>query len=138
VIPGINNTDGLDSETVELVQQYLQEMAVEEAMATDERMAAIGRFNQDGARSLNGVGEVASRFDLGHFFIQSTLQGANPRDPDFKPWLAKQAGSEYARVKCAGTKALVGFRGDYDLPPRDPKFHKVYASQPTASAAIAA
>lgn len=110
-----------------MVGEIFQDMALREALQSERNMAAIGAANRDQSWSLNGMGEVRTRFDAGHFFQSAALQGANPNDPGFKPWLAKREDGDYARVKCTGTRIQSGFTAGADFDYRAPKFSKSYA-----------
>lgn len=100
-------TEDLTAAEVQEVFQLYREEALREAAQADARLAHIGRLNRAGTRSLDGLGAVTSRFDAHHFYQALALQGANARDPDFRPWLLKREESDYARVRCGGTKVMV-------------------------------
>jgi len=128
MIPGLTGLNGqLDQETLGHVMRILNEQAVLAAAAAEQRQAAVGRLNRQDTYALNGVGATRYRFDSDHFFMTAALQGASPRDPDFKPWMANREDGDYAKVRCRGTRIQSGFTGLAECDYRQPLFHKSYA-----------
>ena len=99
--------EDLTAEEVTEVQQIFRQEALHEALAADRRIEALGRMNREGHRTLDGMGQLTSRFELTHLFAAAAKQGANLRDPEFRDWLLKRDESDYARVTHAKPAMIV-------------------------------
>jgi hypothetical protein len=112
MIPSLQNlADEVDPEVFKWTLHYLKESAMQRAALADRQMAILGAMNHGDNRSVEGVGQVQTRFHPDHLNIARVLQGANPLDPEFQPWLAKTEGGEYARVRSKGTRPQWGYDG---------------------------
>jgi hypothetical protein len=114
-------TEKLSSEELREMHELLNEELIQAAAAAERRMVAIGQLNARGGVALDGLGAITDRLDPFHYWAQVGMQKADPRDPDFKPWLLKREESDYARVRFGGTRLQVGW-----TPPNEKRFHKTY------------
>ena len=77
-------------------------------------------------RSIDGLGQVKAAIDLRAFHYWGQRLG-------YQCWNDKQFVREFlrdnpaARVKCGGTKTMVGFRQAFASSPAAKRFHKTYA-----------
>lgn len=116
-------TEQLPPDVLRELQQLYREEALNRAAVSQERMADIGRFNQDASHFVDGVGAPTVRFDADHFHMRRILEGADPNDPDFRIWLARRDESDYARVKASSHRIQVGYTG---IRSDNPRFRKSY------------
>lgn len=116
-------TEQVPPEVLRELQELYREEALQRAVASQERMAEIGRFNQDAVYSVDGVGAPTVRFDADHFHMRRVMEGADANDPEFRSWLAKRDEAAYARVNAKGSKLQVGYTG---ITATRPRFQKSY------------
>lgn len=100
-------TEDLTAQEVAEVREIFRQEALHEAVAADRRIEALGRLNREGHRTLDGMGQLKSRFEITHLFAAATKQGADLRDPEFRDWLLKRDESDYARVTHAKPAIIV-------------------------------
>ena len=99
--------EDLTAQEVADVREVFRPEALHDAVQADRRIEALGRMNREGHRTLDGMGQLTSRFDLTHLYAAAAKQGANLRDPEFRTWLLRQEGSDYARVAHAKAPMIV-------------------------------